>query len=54
MVAVVANDGFEVDNNAQLVQAFGEVKRVRVLPKGREQLGADGDDLGVHGESLNE
>ena len=53
-VAAVSDDGFEDDLNPKLIELFGEVERICVLPERSEQLRADGDDLGVHGRSLND
>jgi hypothetical protein len=49
MFAVVAHDGLENHIDAQLVEPFREVKGIRVLAEGSQQLGADGDNLGIHG-----
>ena len=46
---VVAHNALEAHFNAQVVQFFGEVKRVGVLAMRSEQLRPNGDDLGVHG-----
>ena len=46
---VVAHNALEAHFNAQVVQFFGEVKRVRVLAMGSQQLRPNRDDLGVHG-----
>ncbi len=46
--AVIADDGFENYFNAELVQLLSQIKGVRVLPEGCQQLRADGDDLSIH------
>ena len=46
--AAVADDGFEGDGDAELVELFREVEGVGVLAEGGEHLGADGDDFGFH------
>ena len=48
MLATIADDGLEDHFNAQLVELLGQIKRVGVLTEGGQQLGANGDDLGVH------
>jgi hypothetical protein len=45
---VVPHDGFENHFNAQLVDLLREIERVRIHAEGREQLGANRNDLGVH------
>ncbi len=45
----VADDGFEGDGNAEIVEAGGEIEGVGVLPEGGEHFGADGDDFSDHG-----
>ena len=49
MFAIVADDRLENHIDAQQVQPFREVKGIRVLAEGSQQLGADGDNLGIHG-----
>ena len=49
MFAAVAHDGLENYLDAQQIQLFREVKGIRVLTEGRQQLRANGDDLGIHG-----
>jgi len=44
----VADDGFEVDCDADRVELFRQVEGVGVLAKGREHLRADGDDFSFH------
>ena len=44
----VADDGFEGDLNAKVVQLRGEVEGVGVLAKGCQHLRADGDDFSEH------
>ena len=51
--AAVADDGFEGDGDADLVELFGEVERVGVLAERGEHLGADGDDFGFHRRQLS-
>jgi hypothetical protein len=46
--AAIANDGFEGDDNADLVELLRQVEGVGVLTEGGEHLGADGDDFGFH------
>jgi hypothetical protein len=46
---VVANDALEDHLDTQLVELLSQVKRISVAAGGREQFGADRDDLGVHG-----
>ncbi len=46
IVAIVADDGLPADVDAELVQPACEKQRIRVEAVRREQLGADGDDLG--------
>ena len=46
--AAVADDGFKGDGDADLVELFGEIEGVGVLPPGGEHLGADGDDFAFH------
>ena len=53
VLAVIANHGLEGDFDTEAIQLFGEVKRICVLEMRREQLRADGNDLGGHGESVN-
>jgi len=48
MLAAVADNGLENHLNTELVKFFCEVERVRVLAEGRQQLRADGNDLGIH------
>jgi hypothetical protein len=48
VLAVIADDGFEGDRDAELVEAGGEGKRVGVLTVGRQHLRTDGDDLSEH------
>ena len=48
MVEVIADDGFEGDRDAELVEGSGEVKRVGVLTVRRQHLGTGGDDFGDH------
>ena len=48
MFTVVANDGLENHLNPKLVELFGQIKRVRILTERSQQLGANGDDLGIH------
>jgi len=45
---IVADDGFEGDLDAEVVEAVGEVERVGVLTEGCEHLGAGGDDFSDH------
>ena len=44
----IANDRFEVDSDADLIELFGQIEGVGVLPLRREHLGADGDDFRFH------
>ena len=46
---VVAHNALEAHFNAQFIQFFGEVERVRVLAIRSEQLRPNGNDLGIHG-----
>jgi len=48
MLAAVADDSLENHLNSELVEFFGEIKRIRVLAERGQQLRADRDDLGVH------
>ncbi len=48
----VADDGFEGDGDADLVEFFGQVEGVGVLSVGREHFGADCDDFRFHGSSF--
>ena len=48
ILAAVADDGFEGDGNAELVEFFREIEGVGVLAEGGEHLGADGDDFTFH------
>ena len=48
LFAVIAHDGLKDHFDAKLIEFFGEIKRVRILPERSQQLGANGDDLGVH------
>ncbi len=48
VLEVVADDGFEGDGDAEVVETGGEVERVGVLPVGGEHLGAGGDDFSDH------
>ena len=47
-LAAVADDGFEGDGDADLVELLSEIEGVGVLAEGGEHLGADGDDFGFH------
>ena len=47
-VAVVTDDAFGDDFDAEFVQLRGEVERVGVEAIAGEHLAADGDDFGVH------
>ena len=49
MPQIVAHYGLEHYFDAQLVELFGEIERVGVHAEGSQQLGANGDDLRVHG-----
>jgi hypothetical protein len=51
MLAVVAHDSLEPNLDAKGIQFLGEIKRVSVLPVGREEFRADRDDFRVHGRS---
>ena len=51
---VVADDGDELELEAELRQALAEPGRVGVLRLAHEELGADGDDLGVHVSPIRE
>src|ERR1044072_8179660 len=42
---VVADDGLELDLDAGRVEPVGQPEAIGVRAKGRQQLGADGDDL---------
>ncbi len=48
ILLAVADDGFEGDEDADLVELLSEVEGVGVLAEGGEHLGADGDDFGFH------
>ena len=48
VLSAVADDGFEGDGDADLVELLGEIEGVGVLAEGGEHLGADGDDFGFH------
>src|SRR5207253_9974287 len=48
MLAAVADDSLENHLNSELVELFGEIKRIRVPAERGQQLRADCDDLGVH------
>ncbi len=48
VLEAVANDGFEVDGDTNLIELFSEIEGVGVLTEGGEHLGADGDDFGFH------
>ena len=45
---VVADDGFEGDGDAEVVETAREVERVGVLAVRREHFTADGDDFSDH------
>ncbi len=49
MFAVVAHDGLEYDIDAQQVELFREIKRVRILAERSQQLRADGNNFSIHG-----
>ena len=46
MIAVVADDGLEGDDDTEVIEAGGEVEGVGVLTVRGQHLGTDGDDLG--------
>ena len=46
VLVVVADHRLERHIDAEFIEFFGEVKVIGVLEEGREQLGADGNDLG--------
>jgi hypothetical protein len=51
--AVVADDGFEGDGDAEVVEAGGEIERVGVLAMGRQHFRADSDDFSEHVISMD-
>jgi hypothetical protein len=48
-LAIVADHSFEDHVNAQQIDLLGEIEGVRIHAERREQLGANRDDLSVHG-----
>ena len=46
---IVTHDAFEDHFDAQVVDLFGEIKRIGICAEGCEQFGANRNDLGVHG-----
>ena len=49
MLGAVAHDGLEDDFHPELVEPPGQEQGIGVLAEGRQEFGADGYDLSVHG-----
>ncbi len=52
MLEVVADDGFEGDLHAQLIEPRREIERIGVLPEGGQHLRTGGDDICDHTSCL--
>jgi hypothetical protein len=48
VLATVADDGLEMDGDAQLVQLLSQMEGVGVLAKRGQHLGTDGNDFRFH------
>ena len=46
---IVPHHALENHFNAKLIDLLGKVERICIHAEGRQQLGANRDDLGVHG-----
>ena len=53
LIVIIPDNIFEMDLNAKLVQPISKQEGICVLSEGGEQLGANGDDLGVHLSSIS-
>ena len=50
----VSHNRLEIHRNAKLVEFFGDVKGICVLPKRSQQLGTDGNNLRIHDLCTND